>query len=211
MGRRPGIDGRELVLTAALKLFAEQGIDAVSIRAVNREAGLGPASVHYHFGTKEALLDAVIDVYGDSVIQQTKDRAQAILASDGPTTSRDLVAMLAEPYLELIANHSQEGSAWVRVISNVLQSEPERIFDRPSARLTWTVASRVYPDAAREVVQRAMRMCLALLMSQLANVRRPTRKSSRFDLELLIDFLSAGLDGALRQRTPAPGRRARVS
>jgi len=211
MGRRPGIDGRELVLAAALKLFAEQGIDAVSIRAVNREAGLGPASVHYHFGTKEALLDAVIDVYGDSVIQQTKDRAQAILASDGPTTSRDLVTMLAEPYLELIANHSQEGSAWVRVISNVLHSEPERIFDRPSARLTWTVASRVYPDAARDVVQRAMRMCLALLMSQLANFRRPTRKSSRFDLELLIDFLSAGLDGALRQRTPAPGRRARVS
>jgi AcrR family transcriptional regulator len=67
MGRRPEIDGRELLLDAALRLFAEQGPEGVSIRAVNREAGLGPASVHYHFGTKEALLDAALHRYGDMV------------------------------------------------------------------------------------------------------------------------------------------------
>ena len=56
MDRPGGRDGKQLLLSAALKLFATHGIDAVSIRAVNREAGLGPASVHYHFGTKEALV-----------------------------------------------------------------------------------------------------------------------------------------------------------
>ena len=75
MGRRRDIDGRQLILAAALKLFAAQGVDAVSIRAVNREAGLGPASVHYHFGTKDVLVDAVLRVYGDTVISAVKARA----------------------------------------------------------------------------------------------------------------------------------------
>ena len=210
MGRRPGIDGRELILAAALKLFSEEGIDGVSIRAVNREAGLGPASVHYHFGTKDALLDAVIHVYGESVIESTKGRAQEILASDGPTSARDLVTMLAEPYLDLMAAHQQDGTAWVRVMSSLLQSDPDRLLDRPSARLTWNAASRVYPDAAPEVVQRAMRMCFTLLVTQLAHTR-PGRKSAGLDLELLIDFLTAGLDGALRLPAPRRTRRAPAS
>ena len=85
MGVRPGIDGRELLLAAALKLFAQHGIDGVSIRAVNREAGLGPASVHYHFGTKDALLDAVLHVYGDTVIDVDEGAGAGDLTAERPT------------------------------------------------------------------------------------------------------------------------------
>ena len=211
MGRRPGIDGRELLLAAALKLFSEHGIEGVSIRSVNREAGLGPASVHYHFGTRDALVDAVVHVYGESVVATTKARAHEILASQGPTSARDLVTMLAEPYLDLMATHTLEGPAWIRVISSLLQSDPDRILDRPSARLTWSAASSVYPDAAPALVQRAMRMCFTLLVTQLARTGRPDRKPASLDLDLLIDFLTAGLDGALRLPTPKTSRRARAS
>ena len=211
MGRRQGVDGRELILAAALKLFSEQGIDGVSIRAVNREAGLGPASVHYHFGTKEALVDAVVRVYGDSVIETTKARAQAIMASDGPASARDLVTMLAEPYLDVMATHTQDGHAWVRVIGSVLQSAPQRVLDRRSARLGWAAASRVYPDAAPETIKRVMQMCGTLLVTQLATARRTPRKSAALELELLIDFLSAGLDGVLRVPTPRTAHRPRAS
>ena len=212
MGRRPGIDGRELLLAAALNLFSEHGIEGVSIRAVNRAAGLGPASVHYHFGTKDALLDAVIRAYGDSVIEATKARAQEIMSAEGPATARDLVTMLAEPYLDLMADRGRDGAAWVRVISSVLQSDPERIIDRSSARLSWTAAANVYPEAAPETVRRAMRMCFTLLVTQLANVKTSSRKPSSLDLDLLIDFLTAGLDGSLLvPATPRKARRARAS
>lgn len=200
MGRRRDIDGRQLLLTAAVKLFAAHGVDAVSIRAVNREAGLGPASVHYHFGTKEALVDAVLHVYGDTVIDAVKARAAAIAASDEPVTSRDLVTMLAEPYLDLIASHSKEGLDWVRLVSQLLHSDPDRILDRPSARSTWNAAARVYPDADTADVQRAMRMCFSLLVNQLAlGAQRTRARDARgVDVELLVDFLSGGLDAALR-------------
>lgn len=197
MGRRVGIDGRELILAAALRLFAEQGIDAVSIRAVNREAGLGPASVHYHFGTKEALVDAVIHAYGEPVISSTKARAKEILEADSLVSARDLVTMLAEPYLDLM-QAGPEGIAWVRVIAGLLQSDPGIILDRPSTRLTWNAASRIYPDASPTAVQRAMGMCFTLLVTQLAQTRRTGRRGTGVDVALLIDFLSAGLDAALR-------------
>lgn len=206
MGRRPDIDGRELLLEAALRLFAEHGIEGVSIRAVNRAAGLGPASVHYHFGTKDALVDAVLHVYGDSVIEGVKERAQQLVAGEEPVEARDLVVMLAEPYLELIATHSDDGQAWVRLMSQLLQQDPERILDRPSARLTWNAAARAYPDASSNDIQRAMRMCLTLLVTQLAQSGRAARKGGRgaLDVDLLVDFLSAGLDTVL-----GGGRRSR--
>lgn len=210
MGRRQGIDGRELILAAAFKLFSEDGIDAVSLRAVNREAGLGPASVHYHFGTKEALLEAVIDFYGDSVADSIKARAREIVTSDAPTTARDLVMMLAEPYLELMSTHPQHGRAWMRIIGGLAQGQPERVLNRSSTKLTWAAASHLYPAASPETVQRAMRMCSTLLITQLALEKR-SRNSPGLDLELLIDFLTSGLDGALRAAPPSSSRSSRAS
>ena len=109
MARRSNIDGRELLIAAALKLFAEEGIDGVSIRAINREAGLGPASAHYHFGTKEALVEAVLHIHGDQIVDAVTSRAQALVDSESPVTARDLVQMLAVPYIDLIAAHTKTG------------------------------------------------------------------------------------------------------
>jgi len=52
---------RERILDAAEELFAEQGTAATSLRSLTRLAGVNLAAVHYHFGPKEALLDAVVD------------------------------------------------------------------------------------------------------------------------------------------------------
>ena len=198
MGRRPDIDGRELLLEAALHLFAEEGIEGVSIRAVNREAGLGPASVHYHFGTKEALLDAVLHRYGGAVIDRIKSRAKELAEPDVQPDARDLVTMLAEPYLELVSTRDDNGRAWVRLMSQLLQQDPDRLLDRPSAKLTWNAAAAAYPNASTSDIQRAMRMCLILLVTQLAQA--PQGGRTPLDVDLLIDFLSAGLDAALQRR-----------
>ncbi|MGO4759077.1 TetR family transcriptional regulator, partial [Streptomyces sp. 2MCAF27] len=50
---------RELILTAAERLFAERGVYAVSNRQVSEAAGQGNnAAVGYHFGTKADLVRA---------------------------------------------------------------------------------------------------------------------------------------------------------
>ena len=49
------------ILDAAEQLFAANGIDGTAIREITRTADVNVAAVHYHYGTKEALLRAVTD------------------------------------------------------------------------------------------------------------------------------------------------------
>lgn len=54
-------DTKQRILDAAEHLFARQGFHATSLRAITARAKVNLASVNYHFGNKEALLDAVFD------------------------------------------------------------------------------------------------------------------------------------------------------
>lgn len=53
-------DTKDRILDAAERLFADQGYAATSLRHVIAEAQVNLAAVHYHFGSKEELLDHVI-------------------------------------------------------------------------------------------------------------------------------------------------------
>jgi AcrR family transcriptional regulator len=63
IGRRPGpTRTRGAILDAARNAFAARGYDAVSVRAVAREAGVDPALVHRFFGSKEQLFVAALEL-----------------------------------------------------------------------------------------------------------------------------------------------------
>ena len=51
---------KDLILDTAERRFAEEGFAATSLRTIIKEAGVNTAAVHYHFGTKEDLIYAVI-------------------------------------------------------------------------------------------------------------------------------------------------------
>jgi AcrR family transcriptional regulator len=65
--KRPGrprgaSDTRERILAGARELFARNGFDKTSIRAVAAAADVDSALVHHYFGTKEQLFAAAINV-----------------------------------------------------------------------------------------------------------------------------------------------------
>jgi AcrR family transcriptional regulator len=49
------------ILTAAMRLLAERGYDAVTLENVAAEAGVNKASIRYNFGNKAGLIGAVAD------------------------------------------------------------------------------------------------------------------------------------------------------
>jgi AcrR family transcriptional regulator len=53
-------DTKQKILDTAEKLFGEKGYDATSLRQIIAEAGVNLAAVHYHFGSKEELLDELV-------------------------------------------------------------------------------------------------------------------------------------------------------
>ena len=53
-------DTKERILDAAERLFGERGFLGTSLRSVTAEASVNVAAVHYHFGSKQALVEAVL-------------------------------------------------------------------------------------------------------------------------------------------------------
>jgi AcrR family transcriptional regulator len=51
---------RERILATAERLFAERGIEAVSVRSVLAEAGVNVALAHRHFGSRDGLVDEIL-------------------------------------------------------------------------------------------------------------------------------------------------------
>ncbi|MEP6852450.1 MAG: TetR family transcriptional regulator [bacterium] len=60
-GRRPGpTTTREEIREAARQLFAERGYHATTVRAIAARAGVNPALVHHHYGSKEQVFAAAL-------------------------------------------------------------------------------------------------------------------------------------------------------
>ena len=54
-------DKRKAILSAALTLFASQGAAATSLPEIGRAAHVTPAMVHYYFGGRSGLIDALME------------------------------------------------------------------------------------------------------------------------------------------------------
>ncbi|MBT2248187.1 TetR/AcrR family transcriptional regulator [Arthrobacter sp. BHU FT2] len=204
MSRRPDIDGRSLLIDAARHLFAKEGVDAVSIRAVNREAGLGPAGVHYHFGSKEALVDEVLRVYGDELVRSILVEAEALAAAADEPTARQIVMLIAKPYLELLEKGGKAAMEWMRIVDQFLTSDPDRVNNPRANALISEAVLRAYPEIQEEIRERALRMSVRLLVGFLAqasaglsskHLQENLRAHEEF--ALLVDFLAGGLAGVM--------------
>jgi AcrR family transcriptional regulator len=92
----------EELLLVAERLFAERGIDAVSLRQIVAAAGhRNPAAVQYHFGDKEGLIRAIVR-HRVPVSNERRLEMLASLEKDGETGDvRRLLAAAAVPLLEL--------------------------------------------------------------------------------------------------------------
>ncbi len=52
---------KQRLLAAASELFSRRGVSGTSLREVARAAGVTMATIHYHFGSKDALYAACLD------------------------------------------------------------------------------------------------------------------------------------------------------
>jgi AcrR family transcriptional regulator len=66
-GRADARRNREIVLRAAVRAFAEEGLE-VSLGRIAQRAGVGAGTVYRHFPSKEILLEAVLAEHVDSLV-----------------------------------------------------------------------------------------------------------------------------------------------
>jgi len=95
-GRRPP-PARQLLISAAARIFARDGLDGATTRAISREAGVNEVTLFRNFGTKEHLIEAVVG----SAFGRAKATASADPAPHGASLRADLVSF-ARRYEELL-------------------------------------------------------------------------------------------------------------
>ena len=99
----PRASAADQIKRVALRLFAEHGIDGVTVRQIAEAAGQkNHAAVTYHFGSKDALIRAIIIDGARSIDERRNAWLDATEAAGGPATvvevMRGLVATsLADP------------------------------------------------------------------------------------------------------------------
>jgi AcrR family transcriptional regulator len=114
-----GIDARELLLDAAISLFAEKGVAGTSMAEIAARGGVTAAMVHYYFTNRERLLDAIAE-----------ERLQRIVTAiwTPVVESEEIVPMLAglvQRVLKAAEAHAWLPSLWLReVISEGGQLRP---------------------------------------------------------------------------------------
>ena len=92
---------KEKIMDIAEGLFGEQGYGSTSLRQVIAEAGVNLAAVHYHFGSKEDLLDALILRRAVPLNQERLamlERYEKEAAPESPAVENVLYAILAPTF-----------------------------------------------------------------------------------------------------------------
>lgn len=91
-GRRAGpTRTRQEILDTARAAFAAHGYDAVSLRAIARQAGVDPALVHHFFNSKSELFATALELPVDP-----EPFIAALLAGESDTLGTRLVLALVE-------------------------------------------------------------------------------------------------------------------
>ena len=86
------------LIEVAERLFAEHGLDGVSLRQIAAEAGtLNNSAVRYHFGSKEALVTAIIEYRLPHIIQ----RRELLAARSDPDDLRSVLEAHLLPVIEM--------------------------------------------------------------------------------------------------------------
>ncbi|QKW36831.1 TetR/AcrR family transcriptional regulator [Actinomadura sp. NAK00032] len=189
---------RERLLSAAERLFAGKDPDQVSLRLINAEAGLNPAAVHYHFGSREGLVTALLE---RELIPLWADRlAPVVEASErpdaGPLPIAGLVAAIVEPFEELI--RTEKGRMLCRLLARTALPDGRLPVSSPwfSPAPFEVMLSRAMPELPVREISERWRLAFTLLLEiygrAAADGRSPVRP------EALVSFLTAGLTAPAR-------------
>lgn len=119
------------ILDAAERLFARQGFEATSLRAIILEAQVNLASVHYYYRSKEGLICAVIERRFAPINQERLrllEECQSASGDPAPSVEKILEAFLL-PMITVGAKKSKHNSNLMQLGGRILLESGSR-FER---------------------------------------------------------------------------------
>lgn len=131
------------LMEAASVLFAEKGFEVVSVREITTLAKANVASVKYHFGSREGLIDAVVARMAKPVNDERLRRIKE-LEERGGTTVRELIVAFFEPLCSQIKNSPLSEKLFIKLMGRVVGDRPYEFSEEVMGQFR-EVASRYVP------------------------------------------------------------------
>jgi TetR/AcrR family transcriptional regulator, regulator of cefoperazone and chloramphenicol sensitivity len=111
---------RHAIMEAAGDLMAEHGPDAVSLRAILEQAGVSNESaIHYHFGSREGLIVAILSERSPLEAARAKMLAEATRDGRRPGV-REAVGLVASPVAASMATRKDRN--YIRIAAHVIRN-----------------------------------------------------------------------------------------
>lgn len=146
---------RREILDAAHRLFDAQGFNATGVDQIASESGVTKRTLYKHFGSKEGLIEVVLNEHHEAMMERTRERVQAVPVESGAR----LIECLGL-YREWFARSSFSGCIFVKTLNE---------YGQCSARLS-SIASRAkvaMRDLLEELATEAGAQEAAVLADQL--------------------------------------------
>lgn len=207
---------KQIILDTAERLIAEKGIDAVSLRSITSEASVNLAAVHYHFGSKEALVEKVFE---RRVTPLNARRLQMLTAaeeraSEDPLEVEEVLRALIAPAMRLYQQEGSEGRRFMQMCGRIYSEQAgyvQRIFDNLFQEVvTRFVAAfrRALPEVPEADRAWRIHFCVGAMIHTMSDSERLKRFSNGMcdpsdteaTIERMVEFCAAGLRAEVSER-----------
>lgn len=203
----PRVDTRLALMRAAEKLFAEQGVDRVSLREIAVAAGQRNVSAAtYHFGSKRELIEAILERHSSPIQDEWLSAFER--DPEGKLELPRLVELIVRPMVAKI-DDADNGRCYLELCAELVAS---RSFPLMSMRVATT---RSATEAAKRVADygpelppvfvavRGTRLT-GLLYGAIGDYLRLTATGLEIPRELFISDLVNVMVAAVEARAPSP-------
>jgi AcrR family transcriptional regulator len=126
-------DSEQRLLQASVELIIEQGLDGTSLADIGRRAGASHALVNHRFGSKDELVDRIIEAATRYYAASARERI-------GDRTGLDALLEICALYLDLVESENPLGRVHVVMWSEAIAHTATR---RP-AQLEWDRRFRAF-------------------------------------------------------------------
>lgn len=205
--RRDGRATRQAILMTAERLFAESGLDGVSIREITSASGVDLALVNYHFKSKENLFAATLSMRIDEMNgKRLALLDQVEIAEYSMRTLRDILDAFTKPYVGLTRKEQRDLSNYRRLVALVANSQRWQavIFEQhydPTTKRFIEALHQTLPSADPAKLYWSMSFFLGAMVNAFAETGRVDRLSGGLchsgrleDIRRnIVDFMIGGL------------------
>lgn len=210
---KPQHETRTRILDAAEELFMLHGFEGTSMRQLTTKAGVNLAAVNYHFGSKDALIEAVFRRRLDPMNAARIAALDELESSERPLAPDTIIRAFIGESLRMIEDSKGGGRNFIRLLgrSYTEPAKPIRILIgqlyAPAIERYKAAFERALPQMPREELVWRMHFMFGTLaytlaatdaVQLIAGCKPEDRHDARLLEERLTAFLAAGLTAPLK-------------